>query len=112
MPDETGTETTRSDAPSADESPIGDAADGTEAAVADEQDADEETAQDPQGSDDCRGAGRSSGRPEGRRVSSREGRATIGVQQPTSDPYIESFDDRGLSGLTQEVLGGGRTGEG
>ena len=30
-------------------------------------------------------------------------RATIGVQQPSSDPHIESFDDQDLSGLTQEV---------
>ena len=36
-------------------------------------------------------------------VSIREGRASIGVQQPASDPYIESFDDRGLSELAQEV---------
>ena len=49
MPDETGTETTRSDASSVDESLFGDAADDATAAVADEQDADEETAQDPQG---------------------------------------------------------------
>ncbi len=98
MPDETGTETTRSDAPSADESPIGDAADGTEAAVADEQDA----PQDPQGSD---AAEEQAGPPDDLKVvvSLKGGRATIGVQQPTSDPYIESFDDRGLSGLTQEV---------
>ena len=41
MPDENGTEVTRSDAPSADESLFGDAANDTEAAVADEQDADE-----------------------------------------------------------------------
>ena len=34
----------------------------------------------------------------------KEGRATIGVQRPSSDPYIESFDDPDLSGLTQEVL--------
>ena len=52
MPDETGTETTRSDAPSTDESPIDDAADGTAAAVADEQDANKETAQEAQGSGD------------------------------------------------------------
>ena len=32
------------------------------------------------------------------------GRATIGVQQLTSDPHIETFDDPVLSGLTQEVL--------
>ena len=49
MPDENGTEATRSDAPSADESLFGDAANDTAAAVADEQDADEETAQEPEG---------------------------------------------------------------
>ena len=43
MPDEVGTEATRSDAPSADDSLFGEAADDTEAAVADEQDANEET---------------------------------------------------------------------
>ena len=37
-------------------------------------------------------------------MSIKGGRATIGVQQPSSDPYIESFDDRDLSGLTQEDL--------
>ena len=37
-------------------------------------------------------------------MSIKGGRATIGVQQPSSDPYIESFDDRDLSGLTQEAL--------
>ena len=51
MPDENGTEATRSDGPSADDSLFGEAADDTEAAVADEQDANEESAQDPQGSD-------------------------------------------------------------
>ena len=30
-------------------------------------------------------------------------RATIGVQQPSSDPYIEAFDDPDLTGLAQEV---------
>ena len=37
-------------------------------------------------------------------MSIKDGRATIGVQQPSSDPYIESFDDPDLSGLTREVL--------
>ena len=37
-------------------------------------------------------------------VSIKGGRATIGVQQPSSDPHIESFDDGDLAGLTQEVL--------
>ena len=36
-------------------------------------------------------------------VSIKGGRATIGVQQPSSDPHIESFDDPDLSGLAQEV---------
>ena len=36
-------------------------------------------------------------------VSIKGGRATIGVQRPSSDPHIESFDDPDLPGLTQEV---------
>ena len=36
-------------------------------------------------------------------VSIKGGRATIGVQQPSSDPHIETFDDLDESGLTQEV---------
>ena len=36
-------------------------------------------------------------------VSIREGRVSIGVQRPSSDPYIESFDDGDLSELAQEV---------
>ena len=32
------------------------------------------------------------------------GRATIGVQRPSADPHIETFDDGDLAGLTQEVL--------
>ena len=42
MPDENGTEATRSDGPSADGSLFGEAADDTGAAVADEQDANKE----------------------------------------------------------------------
>ena len=37
-------------------------------------------------------------------MSIKGGSATIGVQQPASDPHIESFDDADLAGLTQEVL--------
>ena len=98
MPDDNGTEPTRSDAPSADDSLFGEAADDTEAAVADEQDAE----QDPQGSDD---AGDEASAPEDLKVvvSIKGGRATIGVQQPASDPHIESFDDHDLADLTQEV---------
>ena len=103
MPDETGTETTRSDAPSADESLFGDAADDAAAAVADEQHANEEPAQDRQGSED---ADEQAGQPEDLKVvvSIKGGRATIGVQRTSSDPYIQSFDDQDLSDLTQEVL--------
>ena len=51
MSNDTGTETTRSDAPSADDSLFGDAADD----AADEQDANEETEQEPEGVDDSEG---------------------------------------------------------
>ena len=36
-------------------------------------------------------------------VSIKGGRAVIGVQRPSSDPHIETFDDLDESGLTQEV---------
>ena len=103
MPDENGTEATRSDAPSADDSLFGDPADDAAAAVAEEQDANEETEQDPQDADD---AEEQAGQPEDLKVvvSIKGGRATIGVQRPSSDPHIETFDDRDLSELTQEVL--------
>ena len=103
MPDETGTETTRSDVPSAGDNLFGDAADDAAAAVADEQHANEEPAQDRQGSED---ADEQAGQPEDLKVvvSIKGGRATIGVQRTSSDPYIQSFDDQDLSDLTQEVL--------
>ena len=104
MPDETGTETIHSDAPSADEGLFGDAAaDDTAAAVVEEQDANNEAEQGPQGSDDAEGQ---DGPPEDLKVvvSIKGGRATIGVQRPSADPHIESFDDPDLSGLTQEAL--------
>ena len=37
-------------------------------------------------------------------MSIKGGRATIGVQQPSSDPHIETFDNHDLAGLAQEVL--------
>ena len=102
MPDEVGTETTRSDALSADDSLFGDAADDAAAAVAEEQDADKESAQDPEGADE---SGDEAGTAEDLKVvvSIKGGRATIGVQRTSSDPHIESFDDQDLSGLAQEV---------
>ena len=117
MPDEVGTEATRSDAPSADDSLFGDKADDTPAtaaeekdsddAVADEQDSNEESAQDPQGADDAgeQAVEDETGSSEDLKVvvSIKDGRATIGVQQPSSDPHIETFDDLDVSGLTQEL---------
>ena len=107
MPDENGTETTRSDAPSADESLFGDAADDTAAAVVEEEDSKGETTQDSQGSDDTgeQAAGEEIEASEDLKVvvAIKGGRATIGVQRPESDPHIESFDDGDLAGLTDEV---------
>ena len=102
MPDETGTVTTRLDAPSADESLFGDAASAASDAVVEEETPNGETRQDLQGSDD---AGEQAGPPEDLKVvvSIKEGRVIIGVQRPSSDPYIESFDDPDLAELTQEV---------
>ena len=101
MLDEIGAESSRSDALSADEGLFGDAADHRAAAVADGQDA-KEVEQDRQGSD---GAEAQAAQPEDLKVvvSIKGGRATIGVQRPSSDPHIESFDDRDISGLTQEA---------
>ena len=108
MPDETGTEATRSDAPSVDESLFGDAADDTAAAAAEEQDSEGQTTQDGQGSDDAKeqAAGDETEASEDLKVvvSIKGGRATIGVQRTSSDPHIETFDDPDLSGLTQEAL--------
>ena len=126
MPDEVGTEAARSDAARADESLFGDAADNPTAATAGEQVSTEDTEQDGQGPEDAEtndGDGEATrdqegvteaGEPDAAAatdtseelkvvVSIKEGRATIGVQQPSSDPHIESFDDHDLPGLTQEV---------
>ena len=104
MSNENGTEPTRSDAPSAGDSLFGDAADD---AAANEQDANEDAAQDPEGSAPAgeQAVGAETGSSDDLKVvvSIKGGRATIGVQRPSADPHIESFDDPDLSGLTQEV---------
>ena len=126
MPDETGTETSRSDAPGVDDSLFGDAPNDSPVAVAEEQDSTGETEQGREAPDDA-GEPDANGEPEQGKggsgptekqadagedasanelkvvVSIKEGRATIGVQRPSSDPHIESFDDHDLPGLTQEV---------
>ena len=102
MPDEIGTTTARSDAPSADDSPFADVVEDTAAAVTGEEDSNGDAAQEPQSSDDGEEQAAS---PEELKVvmSIKGGRATIGVQRSQSDPHIESFDDHDLSGLAQEV---------
>ena len=105
MPDEVGTETTRAETPSGNENPFGDAEDAVDATatVVDEGDSGEETGQEPEDSADI---GEKAAPSENLKVvvSIKGGRATIGVQQPSSDPHIESFDDPDLCGLAQEVL--------
>ncbi len=108
MPDENGTETKRTNAPSADDSLFGDSADDTPAAIVEEQDADKEGEQDGQDAGDAGEAGEAEAEAtpsdELKVVVSMKGdRATIGVQQPSSDPHIESFDTNALSELGQEV---------
>ncbi len=105
MPDDIGTETTRPDTPSAEKSIFGDAADkadDTPAAVVEEEDTNEETEQDAQGAADAEAE---TGAAEELKVvvSIKGGRATIGVQRPSSDPHIETFDDADLPELAQEV---------
>ena len=108
MPDENGTEATRSDAPSADESLFGDAADDTAGAAVEVEDSKGENAEDRQGSDDAeeKAVGDETEASEDLKVvlSIKGGRTTIGVQRPSSDPHIETFDDPDLAGLTQETL--------
>ena len=118
MPDENGTEATRADVSSADESLFGDPTDDRPAPVVQEEDSHDavpdepkgggETAQEEQGSGDAEGqaAGDEAQPSEDLKVvlSIKGGRATIGVQQPSSDPHIETFADVDLPGLTQEAL--------
>ena len=102
MPDETGTEISRSEALSAEDVLFGDDVDDAAAEVGEDEDPEGETEQDSEGPDDAEGQAAS---PEELKivVSIRGDRATIGVQQSSSDPYIESFDDLDLAGLAQEV---------
>ena len=124
MTDETGKETTppdvvnveeflfghaTDDAPAdvGGELPAGDASDDAPVDVDEEQDADGETAEEPDVADGG-GVQPAQGETETTEelkvvVSIRGDRATIGVQQPSADPHIESFDDLDLAGLAQEV---------
>ena len=124
MTDESGTEIHPSDVVSAEEFlfghatddapadvggelPSGDAADDAPVDVDEEQDADGETAEEPDVADGG-GVQPAQGETETTEelkvvVSIRGDRATIGVQQPSADPHIESFDDLDPAGLAQEV---------
>ncbi|MCY4581720.1 MAG: hypothetical protein OXE50_02810 [Chloroflexi bacterium] len=108
MPDEIGTETGRSDAPSADDSTIGDSADDKANTVAEEKDSEPETPRDGQDAvdgDELAAVDEAAPTEDLKVVVSiKGGRATIGVQRPSADPHIETFDDDDLSGLAQEVL--------
>ena len=105
MPNENETGISHEDEQSAAESLFGDTADHAADAVA--EDAIKEAEQNPQGTevDEQQVVGEETSSPEDLKVvvSIREGRATIGVQRPSSDPHIELFDDRDVSDLTQEV---------
>ena len=102
MPDETGTEISRSEARRAEDVLFGDDVDAAAAEVVEDEDPEGETEQDSEGPDDAEGQ---AAPPEELKVvvSIRGDRATIGVQQPSADPHIESFDDLDLAGLAQEV---------
>ena len=93
MPDENGTATTRPDA-----------------TIVEEQGPDEETARASQGSDDAAETDTDEAQTDAAEelkvvVSIKGRRATVGVQQPSSDPHIEAFDDAELAELAQEVAG-------
>ena len=102
MPDENGTEATRSDAPSADDGLFGDALDDKTAANLETEEAKPDDPQDEKDSDEAEDQA-SPSKDLKVVVSVKGGRATIGVQQPSSDPHIETFDDLDVSGLSQEV---------
>ncbi len=110
MPDKVGTEATCSDAPSVDDDLFGDAAADDKAAVSvDEQNADGEAPQETQHDSDDAGepadAEAEAASTDDLKVvvSIKGGRATIGVQRPSADPHIETFDDLDETGLTTEV---------
>ena len=107
MPDEIGTEAIPSDAPGADESPFDDAADNATTPIIEEKVTGDGTDQDSQGPD-VAGETSSAGGTEAPEdlklvVSIRDGRATIGVQRPSSDPHVETADDSNLLTLVGEI---------
>ena len=120
MTNEKETGVSRADAQSAAESLFGDSPGDHPVGVAEEENGNNETEQDSQGSevgedqvvgeesdpDDSQAAEDETSPQENLKVvmSIKDGRATIGVQQPSSEPHIETVDDPDLPGLAREVL--------
>ena len=108
MANENETRVSREDALNTAESLFGDTESSAANTVPKEQDAKSETGQHDQGSEVGEGeAAEDEASPHEDLkvvVSIKAGRATIGVQQPSSDPHIETVDAPDLSGMTQEVL--------
>ena len=102
MPDEKGTETTRPDAVSVEESIFGDAADKQDDAPAEAVEEDSKGAADAGDKPDA-GAQTDAAEELKVVVSIKGDRAVIGVQRPPSDPHIETFEDHDLPALAQEV---------
>ena len=106
------TDETAEDAPADAEGdfPVGDATEDMDAEVPDEPDADAEAdAEEPDVADDADDGGEQPATAEAETtdelkvvLSIRGGRAVIGVQRPSADPHIESFDDTDLFGLADE----------
>ena len=121
MPDEVGTMTTSPDTPGVDDNLFDDAADDKPARVVEWRDSEAVNAAEQQGSGDAekqvtgnkagqdqKGSDEAKGEAIPSNdlkvvVSIRGGRATIGVQRPSADPHIETFDDPDLPGLAEQV---------
>ena len=111
MPDENGTATTRPDTPSADDALIGETAEKAEDSPAEVV---EVEATDKKAEQETQGAADDGDKPDAEAqtdaseelkvvVSIKGDRAVIGVQRPSSDPHIETFEDHDLPALAQEV---------
>ncbi len=121
MADEVGTKITSPEAPGAADSLFDDAVDDASASIVEANGSEVEGAagqqgtggaekqvpgnmaeQDPQGSDD---GGNDIAPSDDLKVvvSVKGGRAIIGVQRPSADPHIETFEDHDLPGLAHEV---------
>ena len=107
MPNENDTEASRKDALNTYESLFGDTSADQTVTVANEEADKNETEQAQQDSEigEDQTGGDETAPPEELKVvvSIKDGRATIGVQRPSSDPHIESFDEPDLSRLAGSV---------